>query len=56
MTQFFESLITFYQNIATTLMQYSFDVFGINVSIFHLLIGFILVSIVITVFWRGARG
>ena len=36
--------------------EFSFNISGMNVSIFELFIGFVALSIVISVFWKGARG
>lgn len=42
-------------DIAELLDVYCFDIQGINVSIFDLFIGFIVLSLVVSIFWKGAR-
>lgn len=42
-------------DITDILNSYYFDIAGISVSILDLIIGFILMGIVLSVFWKGAR-
>lgn len=42
-------------SISDMLNEFSFDFGGINVSLFELLIGFIALGLIISVFWKGAR-
>lgn len=43
-------------DISNMLDMFSFDIFGVTVSIFELLLGFLVMSIIICLFWKGARG
>lgn len=56
MSEFFSFFILMWQRLIGSLESVRFDVFGIDASLFQILIGFILLSIVIGVFWKGARG
>lgn len=56
MSQFISFFITMWKSLINTLDSVRFDVFGVNASLFQILIGFILLAIVIAVFWKGARG
>lgn len=42
-------------DITDMLNSYNFDIAGISVSILDLIIGFVLMGIVLSVFWKGAR-
>lgn len=35
---------------------YTFDIGGTKFSLFEILLGFVLVSMAITIFWKGAKG
>lgn len=55
MWQFIQFIKTSLAQITGMLDKFSFDLGGINVSIFDLLIGFIGFGLIISVFWKGAR-
>lgn len=48
----FEQIGSFYNALSVV----SFPVFGISVTLTQVILGFICISIVITFFWKGARG
>lgn len=56
MAEFISFFISMWQGLIGSLDSVRFDVFGIEASLFQILIGFILLSIVMGVFWKGARG
>lgn len=56
MYSFFELLGTFFSNIFSVLNTAVFDIGGVVVSLSDILLGFLGLSIIITVFWKGARG
>lgn len=55
MVQAIDSIINFMSSILDKLDQYQFQAFGFPVSILDILVGFLAMSIVIGVFWKGAR-
>ena len=56
MYAFIQMVGNFFANIFNLLNTVSFYFGGVTVSYSELLLGFIGISIVITVFWKGARG
>lgn len=56
MTEFFTLFINFFQSMISTVNSHSFDIFGVSVGIFDLIFGFIALSMVISIFWKGAKG
>ncbi len=48
----FEQIGSFYNALSAV----SFPVFGITVSLTQIILGFICISIIISFFWKGARG
>lgn len=42
-------------DVTDVLNSFSFEIANISVSILDLLIGFILMGIILSVFWKGAR-
>ena len=49
-------LYQFFSRIFFVLNEHSFDLFGYSVSIVDIVVSFILLSAVIAVFWKGAKG
>lgn len=45
-----------FADITDMLDSFDFVIAGMTVSIFDLLFGFIAMSIIITIFWKGIRG
>lgn len=43
-------------DITDMLNAYTFEIAGMTVSIFDLLFGFVAISIIISIFWKGVRG
>lgn len=56
MTSVFNFFFTQLQGFYDTLGTVTFDVYGINVSLTQILIGFICMGMIISFFWKGARG
>jgi hypothetical protein len=56
MFQFFELLSYFFKAILSLLNSTSFDIAGISVSYLDIVISLISLSIIASVFWKGARG
>lgn len=42
--------------ILSVLDLYIFDIAGTSFSLFDILLGFVLASMAITIFWKGAKG
>lgn len=55
MYKFIELVRNFYGAVFNVLDTYLFEFDGMSVSIMDILLGFIIVAIVISVFWKGAR-
>lgn len=55
MGEFFELFGNFWKSIFNLLNQYSFDFNGISVSLSAIMFVFLVVGLVVTVFWRGAK-
>lgn len=56
MSTFFDLVFNFMHNFVATLGSYKFNFYGLNVSIVDIILGFIVMSMVVSVFWKGARG
>lgn len=56
MQRFFEMFFGFYNDLFSLLNSYTFTAFGVEVSILMVFFIFIVLSMVITLFWKGARG
>lgn len=55
MYAFFQWLADSFGSIVSLLNRYSFDFGGFYVTLFDILVGMIVLSLVIAVFWKGAR-
>ena len=55
MYNFFQILGNFLSNIFSVLNSAVFDIGGVSVSLTDILLGFLALSIIITVFWKGAK-
>lgn len=55
MYAFFEWLANAFGSIVSLLNRYIFDFGGIQATLFDILVGMIVISLVIAVFWKGAR-
>ncbi len=53
---FFELFFGFIRNIFGTLNQYKLYAFGAEVSIVAIIFALIVTSMVISIFWKGAKG
>lgn len=51
-----EFIIDFMRDIISELDKVSFQAFGFPVTLVDIFVGFIAMSMVIGVFWKGARG
>lgn len=55
-----DEILTFFSaaenNIFAFLRSITFSLGGITVSFFHIMFGALVVSIIISVFWKGGRG
>lgn len=56
MYHFFEILGDFYSDILFLLNRSQFEFAGVDVSIGHILLSFISVSMIVSIFWKGAKG
>lgn len=56
MYQFFVLLSDFFKSILNLFNSTSFNIAGINVSYLDIVIALISLSIIVSVFWKGARG
>lgn len=56
MSEVFRFFGNMWSIILSVLDLYSFDIGGVSFSLFDILLGFILASMAITIFWKGARG
>lgn len=56
MTGIFNLVFDFFRNLFSLLGSYYFVVFGFSVSLSQILIAMILISMVVSVVWFGARG
>ena len=56
MTSALSLIWVFMRDVWNTLNSVSFDIFHIDVSLGALLLGFICMSMIISFFWKGARG
>lgn len=55
MYDFFVWLSNAFGSIISLLNRYSFNFGGIQATIFDILVGMIVLSLVVAVFWKGAR-
>lgn len=55
MYEFIQMLSNFLSRVMNVLGTAIFDIGGVVVSLSDILLGFLALSIVITVFWKGAR-
>lgn len=53
---FFELIFDFMNDIFNLLNSARFEFFGTTVYLGWLLVAFVVISIVVSVFWKGARG
>lgn len=51
-----ESIFFLYDDIFNLFNQYSFNIWGVNVSILDLILGCLILSFSVSFLWRGARG
>ncbi len=56
MQEFFTSILDFFSDIFVVLGSYRFNMYGVTVSIFDILLALLVTSMVISVFWKGAKG
>lgn len=56
MGEFFDWLISALSSLASLLDSYRFSFGGLSASLFEIFLGFVAISMVITIFWKGARG
>ena len=56
MTDFVVLLRNFYVAIAGKLSTLEFPLFGYTVNLLSVLIVFVILSMVVSIFWKGARG
>lgn len=56
MTEFFDLLISFIKGIYLQIDSFSFDVYGFNVSLAEVFLGFIILNMFVLLFWKGAKG
>ena len=56
MTEFFEFFAQWMNNLLALLNSVTFRIFNFNVSLLYLLLGFIFVSMMLGIFWKGAKG
>ncbi len=56
MFDFIVLISNFFSNIIDVLKTAVFNLGGVTVSLVDIIIGFVVLSIIITVFWKGARG
>jgi len=56
MQRFFEMFFGFYNDLFSLLNSYKISAFGANVSLLMIFGVFIILSMVITLFWKGAKG
>lgn len=56
MTNAIRYIFQFMHNIISLLRSYTFDFYNVHVSIIDIIFAFIVISMVVTVFWKGARG
>lgn len=56
MIEFIEFIANFYNQFIAMFEQHPINVGGINVSLIEILLGFLVLSIVTTVVWKGAKG
>lgn len=55
MADFISLFFRFWQSIFDLLSYYRFDIGGFSVTLTELFICFLIISMVISVFWKGAR-
>lgn len=56
MTEFIRFIKDGIIDISSMLNDFEINISGMEVSLFELFLGFVALSIVISVFWKGARG
>lgn len=56
MTDFFNMLFQFYANIFNRFERFNFSIFGYNLNLFEIFLGCFVISLAISIFWRGAKG
>lgn len=55
MAQFIDFLFDMISSLVSVLDTVVFDIYGLRVSYFDLLISFVALCIIVAVFWRGVR-
>lgn len=55
MTQFFNMLGGFWKDLLQVLDKFSFDINGFSVSLPSVWFAFMVIGLVVTVFWKGAK-
>lgn len=55
MTRFFDMFFSFWSKLLGLLDKYKFIIYGYEVSILGLLVAFIIIAFVISLFWKGAK-
>lgn len=56
MQQFFEMFVDWFNQLFALLNSYTIEAFGVNVSLLVIYGAFIVLSMVISLFWKGAKG
>lgn len=56
MTGFFDMIVDFYGSIFGVLSANTFEMYGITVSYGSILFAVLVIAIVMSVMWKGARG
>lgn len=57
MTQILEFFVTFINDLWNTVFDsVTFDIAGVTVSFGVIVLGFICISMIVSFFWKGARG
>lgn len=56
MYNFFEFIADFLNDLVDALNMYAFNIGGISVTLWGILLGFLCLSIIISLFWKGGRG
>ena len=56
MTSVFQFFFAQLQGFYNALSSVSFELYGITVTLSQIIIGFICMSMIISFFWKGARG
>lgn len=57
MTQILEFFVSFINGLWNTVfVSVTFDIAGVTVSLGAIILGFICISMIVSFFWKGARG